>query len=70
MEILNDYKMKTFLACAAANRPSYCKFKTNVCCFNCEYNSECTIYAKANNIKILPCTTKIFDKNELCEYAL
>lgn len=70
MKLAKKFKMNDFVACAAAYRPPYCKFETNVCCFSCEYNEECTAYAKKNNIKILPCTPAIFEVHEICEFAI
>lgn len=67
---IRKFKMNAFTACAAKNRPSYCEYDTNMCCFGCEFNEKCTTYAKTNNIKILPCTPSIFDKDEICEFAL
>lgn len=66
---IKDFKMFEFTACAAAVRPDYCKFETNVCCFSCEYNEECTEFAKQNKL-MRPCTMAIFDKEELCEFAI
>lgn len=66
---IKNFRMSEFLTCNAQLRPSYCKFATNVCCFPCEYNSECSEYAKANKL-MRPCTMSIFDEYEICEYAL
>ena len=67
---LKKFKMNKFLACGAQQRPPYCKFDTNVCCFSCEYNEECTKYAKENGYKILPCSPDLFEEEEICEFAL
>ena len=64
------FKMAETMACAASTRPSYCKFDTNMCCFGCEFNADCTKYAKEEGIKILPCTHLIFDIDEQCEFAV
>ena len=63
------FKMAETMACAAAIRPDYCKFETNMCCFGCEFNEECTKYAREQHIMV-PCTHLIFDVDEQCEFAV
>lgn len=61
--------MNEFMACAAKIRPDYCHFETNVCCFSCEHNSECTEWAMKNKL-MRPCTPAIFEEQEVCEFAI
>lgn len=65
----NQFKMSEFFACNAAIRPPYCKQTTNVCCFNCEYQAECMMHSAHHGI-IKPCDWKIFDQEEICEFAV
>lgn len=66
---IKNFKMAEFFACNAETRPPYCKFKTNVCCFNCEHNAECMNKAKYLEI-IRPCDWTVFDQEEVCPYAV
>ncbi len=80
----NEYKQNEFKTCSAPIRPSYCEYPTNICCFNCDNNKKCTMSAKRNNEKILPCKpfmsvkmstgkyqrVTLFDKTEVCEWSL
>lgn len=68
---LKKFAMYNFVACAATNRPEYCQFETNVCCFSCELNDECMAFVKSKTRRrMLPCTVSIFDEEEVCEFAL
>jgi len=78
-----EYKQNEFSACGAIQRPDYCFYPTNVCCFNCDNNRKCTLLAKREQ-KMTPCKpymtikmptgksekVELFDKNDVCEFAL
>lgn len=67
---IKNFRMNEFSGCAAPNRPSYCKYETNMCCFGCDYNDVCTGYARAKGIKMIPCTENVFEEHEVCNFAL
>jgi len=66
---MKNYAMKDKSSCTAPNRPPYCMYKTNKCCFSCTLLKECRATAIAEKEKILPCTSDIFDEGEVCSFA-
>ncbi len=77
--------MNKWKHCAAKTRPTHCFYEdTNLCCFNCDRNVECTKINWDNEQKVIPCMLNmkiqtvsgtveelvLFDETERCEFAI
>lgn len=59
---------KDYLFCSAKNRPPFCFYKTNLCCYKCKRNVEC--YQKNIDNKIKPCLNDELESDEICSYMI
>ncbi len=85
MNDTKNYEMNKWKHCIAKTRPKHCFYPTtNLCCFNCERNVECTEIAWKLNEKVLPCILDmtvndinnqklhftLFDEIDRCEWSI
>jgi len=82
---IKKYEMSKWKHCVAEFRPINCFYsETNLCCFNCERNNECTELNWDKQQKIIPCKLNmkiqtingdieefvLFDEMERCEWSV
>jgi len=71
---MEETMMDNKFFCSANIRPEFCYVDSNTCCLHCEHLEKCIINNQEYNLKnikksVIPCTSKIISKNEICEFA-